>query len=67
MLRAISYLLQLTASEKGCNNDNIIVTVLKMCPVTLTLLHSERPKSYTILVFLSAIGLRCGKHTVTII
>ena len=25
----------------------------------LTLLHSERPKLYTILAFLSAIGLRC--------
>ena len=26
---------------------------------TLTLFHSERPKLYAILVFLSAIGLRC--------
>ena len=28
----------------------------------LTLLHSERPKLYTILAFLSAIGLRSGTH-----
>ena len=30
---------------------------LKVNPFTLTLLHSERPKLYTILAFLSAIGL----------
>ena len=27
--------------------------------LSLTLLHSERPKLYTILAFLSAIGLKC--------
>ena len=31
---------------------------------TLTLLHSERPKLYTILVFLSAIGL-CAQYIET--
>ena len=29
-------------------------------PCLLTLLYSERPKLYTILVFLSAIGLMCN-------
>ena len=28
--------------------------------IQLTLLHSERPKLYTILVFVSAIGLKCN-------
>ena len=32
--------------------------ILKSILISLTLLHSERPKLYTILVFLSAIGLR---------
>ena len=30
----------------------------------ITLLHSERPKLYTILAFLSAIGLSCSDSTV---
>ena len=30
---------------------------MTMCYTLLTLLHSERPKLYTILAFLSAIGL----------
>ena len=30
-----------------------------MAQFSLTLLHSERPKLYTILAFQSAIGLRC--------
>ena len=35
--------------SSGCGKNSI---------VALTLLHSERPKLYTILAFLSAIGLR---------
>ena len=31
--------------------------LMKAYVYTLTLLHSERPKLYTILVFLSAVGL----------
>ena len=31
---------------------------IELFPLTLTLLHSERPKLYTILAFLSAIGLK---------
>ena len=31
---------------------------LEVYPFTLTLLHSERPKSYMILAFLSATGLK---------
>ena len=30
-------------------------------PLSLTLLHSERPKMHTILAFLSAIGLKDGE------
>ena len=38
---------------------NLQIYILSDCfSVTLTLLHSERPKLYTILAFLSAIGLR---------
>ena len=33
--------------------------VLKTSSLCLTLLHSERPKLYTISAFLSAIGLNC--------
>ena len=37
-----------------------IQALLDDIPVDLiTLLHSERPKLYTILAFLSAIGLKC--------
>ena len=32
-------------------------TNFEVCPYTLTLLHSERPKLYTMLAFLSVIGL----------
>ena len=33
---------------------------MKVYPITLTLLHSERPKLYAIWVFLSAIGKVCN-------
>ena len=38
--------------------------LLTVYPYTLTLLHSERPKLYAILAFLSAIGLNTDGHTI---
>ena len=39
--------------------QNIILSIR-----ALTLLHSERPKSYKILAFLSAIGLKAAGNTI---
>ena len=39
------------------SNNKIKIAGFLFCLVSLTLLHSERPKLYAILVFLSAIGL----------
>ena len=41
-------------------NTLIHVNFYHLFIVGLTLLHSERPKLYTILAFLSAIGLKTG-------
>ena len=52
----------LSFARKGGQNENGRVACPDCVPIhfksfTLTLLHSERPKLYAILVFLSAIGL----------
>ena len=45
--------------EKGGKSENHRVSLsLTVYPLSLTLLHSERPKLHTILAFLSAIGLK---------
>ena len=36
-----------------------VIQIFKTLFSALTLLHSDRPKLYTILAFLSAIGLKC--------
>ena len=45
------------ALYRHCKVSLIINMLLKSCKVPITLLHSERLKLYTILAFLSAIGL----------
>ena len=44
-------------TKKKKKEENNGILHLKVYPFTLTLLHSERPKLYTILAFLRAIGL----------
>ena len=38
----------------ACDNNGMLQRIISSC--LLTLLHSERPKLHTILVFLSAVG-----------
>ena len=52
--RKISSLGEAKAAHRGKNSDK----KMQILPYTLTLLHSERPKLYTILALLSAIRLK---------
>ena len=46
--------------QLGKKETGIVSSPKKVCPIALTLLHSERSKLYTILAFLSAIRLSKG-------
>ena len=48
---------KLSSFPKMAQKHGLVPILLKV-PLYLTRLHSERPKSYTILAFLSAVGLR---------
>ena len=50
----------LGVDREGSQNENVQLLPRNVYPFSLTLLHSERPKLYTILAFLSAIGLNIG-------
>ena len=52
----------LESLHPGDSNEYTQYTIFKIKKkITLTLLHSERPKLHTILAFLSAIGLNYPK------
>ena len=46
--------------DEKTNRKMLKLLPLKVNPLTVALLHSERPKLHTILAFLSAIGLKVG-------
>ena len=47
-------------------NDDLCTGILTFWGYPLTLLHSERPKFYGVLAFLSAIGLRIDSQAFTL-